>query len=551
MGDRLHGRDRCAYWARLKAETDPMRDFHRPGRSTVRSLNAMAATSHPAATLTAVDVLRAGGNAVDAAVAAAAVLGVVEPHSTGIGGDCFALFAPHGTTDIISINGSGRAPAAAAAEWYLDNGFTGIPLFSPHAVTVPGAVDAWSRLLAEHGTMGFDEVLQPAIDYAEHGYVVHGRVAQAWAANVEKLARDPTSASVFLPGGKPLAEGDVHRQEMLAETMKTIVRDGRDGFYTGTVAEDIVTYLNSLGAMHTLEDFAAHESEYTTPIKGRYRGLDVYQAPPNNPGVTALLMLHVIEGFDLAELDPLGVGRFHLEAEAARLAYNVRETDVGDPAFVDVPLDRLLSAEFAAELRAEIDPARAMDLKSIRPPTAPDTVYLCVVDSDRNAISFINSLSYAFGTGLLSPNTGVMLQNRGSGFRVELGHPNCIAPRKRPLHTIMPGMLAERERVLMPYGVMGGQYQPTGHTHLLTNILDYGMDVQAAIDCPRAFHFGDKYLLEYGIGEDVERGLQALGHETERVVMPHGGGQAIWIDWDRGTLAGGSEPRKDGCALGY
>ena len=338
---------------------------------------------------------------------------------------------------------------------------------------------------------------------------------------------------------------------MLAETMKVIAREGRDGFYTGAVAEDIVTYLNSLGALHTLEDFAAHETEFTAPIKGSYRGFDIYQVPPNNPGVTVLLMLHILEGFDLADLDPLGVERFHLEAEASRLAYNARETDVGDPAFVDVPLDKLLSQEFAAELRAKIAADKAMALKSIRPPTAPETVYLCVVDQDRNAISFINSLSYAFGTGLLSPKTGVMLQNRGSGFRVEPGHPNCIAPRKRPLHTIMPGMLADTSRVLMPYGVMGGQYQPTGHTHVLTNILDYGMDVQAAIDFPRAFHFGDKYQLERGISDGIERGLQTLGHETERLEMPFGGGQAIWIDWERGTLAGGSEPRKDGCAIGY
>ncbi|MBH62432.1 MAG: gamma-glutamyltransferase [Alphaproteobacteria bacterium] len=528
-----------------------MRDFHLPGRSTVRSMNGMAATSHPAATLTAIDVLRAGGNAVDAAVAAAAVLGVVEPHSTGIGGDCFALYAPKGSTDIVAVNGSGRAPAAATAEWDLDNGFKGIPLYSPHAVTIPGAVDAWSRLLTDHGTKGFAELLQPAIDYAEQGYVVHGRIAQAWSANAEKLSQDPTSARVFLPDGKALAEGDVHRQVMLAETMKTIVREGRDGFYAGPVAEDMVTYLNSLGALHTLDDFESHETEYVTPIKGSYRGLDVYQVPPNNPGITALLMLHVIEGFDLASLDPLSVERFHLEAEVARLAYNVRETDVGDPAFVDVPVDKLLSEEFATELRSRIDPRRAMELKSIKPPTAPDTVYLCVVDADRNAISFINSISYAFGTGLLSPNTGVMLQNRGSGFRVEPGHPNCIAPRKRPLHTIMPGMLAEADRVLMPYGVMGGQYQPTGHTHVLTNILDYGMDVQAAIDFPRAFHFGDTYLLERGLDDEIERGLQGLGHQTARPEMPHGGGQAIWIDWERGTLAGGSEPRKDGCALGY
>lgn len=528
-----------------------MRDFQFPGRSAVRSRNGMAATSHPAATLAAVNVLQDGGNAVDAAIAASAVLCVVEPQSTGIGGDCFALLAPGGSTDIVAVNGSGRAPAAASIDWYRENGFSEIPQTGAHSVSVPGAVDAWARLLADHGTMPFSEVLEPAIRYAEDGYVVHARVAGAWAAGAAKLAADPVAARVFLPDGVPLSEGDVHRQPMLGETLRAIAREGRDGFYRGAVAADIVERLGALGGLHSREDLATHETEITRPIRGRYRGYDVYQVPPNNPGLTALLMLNILEGFDLAALDPHGIERFHLEAEATRLAYNARETHLGDPEFVDVPLEHLLSSGFAAELRSRIRRDRAMELEVIRPPLSPNTVYLCVVDRHRNAVSFINSIAHGFGSGVVSPRSGVLLQNRGAGFRLEHGHPNALAPRKRPLHTIMPGMVGSGDRVVMPYGVMGGQYQPVGHVHVLTNVIDYGMDVQAAIDFPRGFHFNNEYRLERSVRADVVRGLKALGHRTAEAAGPHGGGQAIWIDWERETLAGGSEPRKDGCAIGY
>ncbi len=527
-----------------------MRDFQSPGRSAVRALNGMASTSHPLATQAALEILKAGGNAVDAAIAASAVLCVVEPQSTGIGGDCFALFAPQGSADVIAVNGSGRAPARATANWYLEREIERLPLFHSHAVTVPGAVDAWATLLERFGTMDLGRVLGAAIGFADEGYVVHERVARDWQGAAEKLARDDNAAGIFLPGGKAPKVGDVHRQPELAATLRIIAAEGRDGFYRGAVAEDIVSYLNSLDGLHALEDFAGQETEVLDPISTSYRGHQVFVVPPNNPGLTALLMLNILEAFSFAGLDPLSTERFHLEAEATRLAFNVRETYLGDPRQAEVPVENLLSKDFAQVLSREVNRQRAMALEAIRSPGHPDTIYLSVVDKDRNAISFINSTFHAFGSGLCSP-TGVVLQNRGSGFRIEPGHPNCIAPGKRPLHTIMPGMLAREGRVVMPYGVMGGHFQPVGQVHVLTNMLDFGMDPQAALDCPRGFHFNGEYGLESGVPEATASGLTELGHTVGRVASPHGGGQAIWIDWQQGTLTAGSDPRKDGCAIGY
>ncbi len=529
-----------------------MRDFHLPGRSPVYALNGMAATSQPAATFVAVDVLRAGGNAMDAAVAASAVLCVVEPQSTGIGGDCFVLYAPGGGEAVIAYNGSGRAPQAASADWFLERGIDAIDPLSAHAVTVPGAVDAWTRLVADYGQTSFDKLLQPAIDCAENGYVVHPRVAADWRAASEKLSRDEAAARIFLPGGESPPAGAVHRQPELAETLRRIAAEGRDGFYTGRVAEDMVDLLRARGGLHTLDDFAAAAGEYVTPIRTRYRGFDIVECPPNGQGIIALIMLNVLEGYRLSELEPLGVERLHLEVEAGRLAYCDRDALVADPAMAEVPVERLLAEDHAAELRARIHRDRVMT--GLPPPAFPahsDTVYLCVVDRDRNAVSFINTLFHSFGSGLVSPKTGVTLHNRGTGFVVEPGHPNCIAPRKRPLHTIIPGMALEHGRVAMPFGVMGAHYQPFGHVHFLTNVIDYGMDVQAALDAPRVFRYGDVCEVERGVSNDVARGLEALGHSVKPAKAPLGGGQAIRIDWTNGVLTGGSDPRKDGCALGY
>ncbi|MCH8112914.1 MAG: gamma-glutamyltransferase [Proteobacteria bacterium] len=529
-----------------------MRDFQLPGRSTVHALNGMAATSQPLATLAAIGMLQRGGNAVDAAITASAVLGVVEPQSTGIGGDCFALLVPGGEGKVVALNGSGRAPAAATPDWYAGRGITAIDRFSPHAVTVPGAVDAWARLLQDHGTRDFEEVLAPAIRYAEEGYVVAPRVARDWAVEAKSLAGDENARRIFLPGGKPPAAGEVHRQPELAATLRLIAKQGRAGFYEGAVAEEIVDYLRLKGGLHSLDDFADNAPEYVTPIQTSYGGLDVHQIPPNGQGIAVLIMLNILAGFDLSAMDPLGARRLHLEAEAKRLAFHVRDTLVGDPSQVAVPVEEILSAGYAERLRRSISEDMAMGLNALdQVPTHPDTVYLCVVDRDRNVVSFINSIFDGFGSGLVTPKSGILLHSRGTGFVLTEGHPNCIGPGKRPLHTIIPGLAMQGGRAVMPYGVMGAQFQPTGQVHLLTNILDYGMDLQEALDCPRAFHDGEVLGIENGISDRTADELRARGHEVVRLKEPLGGGQAIWIDWEKGTLTGASEPRKDGCALGY
>jgi len=529
-----------------------MRDFQVPGRSTAHGINGMAATSQPLATVTALNVLKAGGNAVDAAVAACAVLGVVEPQSTGIGGDCFALFSPQGRIPPIALNGSGRAPQAASVERLRGLGLNQIEYQSPHAVTVPGAVDAWSRLLADYGSKDFAELLRPAIYFAENGFAVSPRIAMDWAANAEKLTQCPTAERIFLPGGQSPLAGDIHRQPELANSLKEIARHGRDAFYKGAIADDIVGHLQSLGGLMTAEDFAQYEARYVEPIKADYRGYEIFECPPNGQGIIALIMLNILQGFDLAALDPNGAARLHLEAEATRLAYRDRAALLADPDATPVPSAHLLSPAYADGLRAHISPDRAMANLPVPGETEHrDTVYLTVVDDERNSISFINSIFHAFGSGICAPKSGIILQNRGSSFVLDSSHPNHIAPGKRPMHTIIPGMLGEGGRAVMPFGVMGGNYQATGHVHFLTNFIDYGMDPQAALDAPRAFHFENELSLENGLSKVTARALIEMGHQVKAADVPIGGGQAVHIDWQRGTLTGGSDPRKDGCALGY
>jgi gamma-glutamyltranspeptidase/glutathione hydrolase len=528
-----------------------MRDLQLPGRSPAYGVNGMAASSHPLSTQSALDILQAGGNAVDAAVAACAVQCVVEPGSTGIGGDCFALYVPGGEGEVIGLNGSGWAPQALTSDYLLEQGINKIDVSSPHAVTVPGAIDAWDRLLKDHGTMGLDKVLQHAINYAENGWAVTQRVALDWSRAADRLnATDSAKAQYTRDGVAPKA-GELWKLPKLAATLKKIAAEGRDGFYKGTVADDMVNYLNSVGGLHSLDDFAEQRAEYVTPIATNYKGYDIHQIPPNGQGITALMMLNILSGFDLPAMDPVGIERLHLETEASRLAYATRDKYVADQRFANVPVEMMLSAEFADELRAQIDPTQALDAPEATGPTYRDTIYLTVVDKDRNTCSFINSLFFSYGSGLVSPESGVILQNRGSGFRVEPGHPNNIEPRKRPMHTIIPGMCMKDGRVNLSYGVMGGGYQPVGHTHVLTNVIDYGMDPQAAIDCPRVFHTEGVLDIERGVPDNVAAGLAALGHKTGVPEMPWGGGQMIGIDWENGTLVGGSEPRKDGIALGY
>jgi gamma-glutamyltranspeptidase/glutathione hydrolase len=500
-------------------------------------------------------VLRAGGNAMDAAVAACAVLCVIEPQSTGIGGDCFCLYAPAGAGKVVALNGSGRSPEAATIDWYEQAGISAIENTSAHAVTVPGALSAWETLLKTHGRKELDELLQPAIRFAADGWPVHPKVAWDWKRLESKLRKN--GAHHFLPGGKVPEPGDIFEQPALAETLRAVARHGAKAFYEGCIASDMVKTLREKGGLHTEEDFAAglEVAGFVEPISLNWRGYDVYECPPNGQGIVALMILGMLGGMQTAPDGPLGTIRAHRHVEAGRLAYRDRDAFVADPSQVDVPVRKLLSPEYLGGLRALIRDDKAMPKmplagETLLPPHR-DTVYLCVVDRDGNACSFINSLFQGFGSGILAERSGVMLQNRGFGFRVERGHPNCIAPRKRPMHTIIPGMLMQDGQAVMPFGVMGGHYQPMGHSWFLTNFLEYGLDIQEAIDLPRLLPLGGKLQIERGIPPDVVDRLTRMGHDPELVERPHGGGQAIWIDRDRGCLVAGSEPRKDGLALGY
>jgi gamma-glutamyltranspeptidase/glutathione hydrolase len=529
-----------------------MRDFHRPGRSSVHALNGMAATSHPLATLAALDMLRQGGNAVDAAIAASAVLCVVEPMMTGIGGDCFVLYAPVGGNDIIGFNGSGRAAAAADAEALRAKGWSAIPAHDVNAITVPGAVDAWDRLMRDHGKLGLEAVFAPAIRHAEEGFAVSPRVAHDWALLVGHIKRDADAAVLYLKDGAAPSVGDVARAPALAATLRAIGRNGRDAFYDGPIAARMVKTLRGKGSVLTEEDFAATSGDYVTPLRTAYAGHELVELPPNGQGLTALLMLNILRHFDMASFAPDDATRLHLLIEAQRLAYEARDRHIADPDHMRLAPADLLADEVARALAARIDPARA--LKEVAPhldPLSRDTIYLSVVDRDRNAVSFINSTYMGFGSGIACAETGVIFQNRGAGFVLDAGHPNCLGPRKRPFHTIIPAMAVRDGRVSHSFGVMGGAYQPMGHVHVFSNMADCGLDPQAAVDAPRLLHTDGHISAEAGITPAQRAALTAKGHEVKMAALPHGGAQVIALDWARGGLMGGSDPRKDGCALGY
>jgi gamma-glutamyltranspeptidase/glutathione hydrolase len=518
----------------------------------VLSAHGMAATSMPQATLAALDVLRAGGNALDAAVAAAALLGVVEPMSTGLGGDCFCLYAPARQRRVIALNGSGRAPAAAAISWFEQQGIGALEDTSAHAVTIPGAVSAWEKLLNAHGTRGLDELLRPAIAAAEDGFFVSPVVARSWAAAADRLRRN--EAWKFLPGGRAPLFGDRFVQPELAATLRAIARHGSRGFYEGAVAADMVAALRRRGGLHTEEDFAAGRTaaHFVEPIHIGWNGLEVWQCPPNGSGLLVLMILGLLGGFGPAPDGPLGVTRWHRHIEAARLVWRDRDAFLADPLFTPIPVTELTSPAYLDELRRLIrDDAAMTALPAPGEAEHRDTVYLAVVDRDGNACSFINSLFERFGSAILAEKSGVMLHNRGFGFRLQRDHPNCIAPFKRPMHTILPGMVTRDGEAVMPFGVMGGHYQPMGQTSFLANFFDYGLDLQESLDLCRLFPAQEKLQVERGVPASLCEGLARLGHVIEPVEHPLGGGQAIWIDRARGCLLGASDPRKDGCALGY
>ncbi len=525
------------------------RDFQLPGRSPVIACEGMAATSHPLATLAAIDALRAGGTAADAAVTACAALCVIEPESTGIGGDCYCLISRPGKP-VWGYNGSGRSGATASDQALRAKGMEAIGMTSVHAVTVPGALDAWEAVLKAYGRFDLARALQPAIRCAEHGFPVSQRVAWDWSRHVAKLKADLGATKHYLFDGKAPKEGDVVKLPALAATLKTIVAKGARAFYEGEIAEDMATTVSARGSFLTADDFAKHRGNEVTPISTNYRGLDLLEIPPNGQGLTALVMLNILENFDLAALDPSGPERFHLVLEVARLAYAVRDTHIADVPHMRIPVADLIDKGFAKKLASKIDLKRRAKLPAT-PTPGNDTVYLTVVDRDRLAVSFINSLYSNFGTGICTEKTGILLTNRGACFTLQPNHPNTFGPRKRPLHTIIPAMAMRDGRCDMSFGVMGAHYQPMGHVQIVLNMLDYGMDVQQAIDHPRFFFEDEQTVVERGTPADTIEGLKQRGHTVAIAPSPWGGAQTIKIDWERGVLIGGSEPRKDGCALGY
>ena len=526
-----------------------MRDFHLPGRSPVLATNGMCATSHPLASRTAIRILEDGGNAVDAAIAAAVLLGICEPQMTGIGGDCFVLLKPAGEDRIVALNGSGRAPAALAAAELRDRGLDKIPLNGPESVTVPGAVDAFCRLATDWGRIGIAACLAPAIHYGEAGVPVAPRTAFDWAASAGTLQGD--ARRFYLNQGSIPKTGQSFRHPKQAEVLRRIASDGRRGFYEGEIAEDMVAALNARGGCHTLADFAATACDYTEPVSGDYKGVELVEHPPNGQGATAILMANILAQFDLPSMEPFGAARAHIEAEAAKLAYDARNRFIADADHTH-RLGHMLAPETAERLAALIDPARAMASPATPSETVhKDTVYLTVVDKDRMAVSLIYSIYKTFGSGIASSNFGILFQNRGIGFTLEAGHPNEAAGGKRPMHTIIPGMLKRSGRVIMPFGVMGGAYQSNGHARFLTNMVDFGLDPQSAIDAPRSFSDAGAMKVERSYDERVRQELGDMGHQVVVPDAPLGGAQAILIDHENGCLLGASDPRKDGAALGY
>lgn len=527
------------------------RDYFSPGRSTAVAENGMAATSQPLATLSAIEILKAGGNAMDAALAAVAVQCVVEPAMTGIGGDCFALVAPSNGSPVTSFNGSGYAPAGLTSDLLRDAGHSAIPQESPYAVTIPGAIDMWTQLHAKYGSIEFLRILAPAIKAAENGYRVSGKIAYDWAMNRPRLESNAAAAKHFLPNGVTPKTGDRMANPALAKTLKAIAKDGRSAFYEGEVAEELVAVLNELGGTHTAQDFADFAGFETSPISAPFRDHVLAECPPNGQGLAALMIARILDGFDLSDDVVSEADRIHLLAEATKAAYRQRDQLVADPDHVTFNINEVLGDAFISDLRGRIKLDVASASSVWDGPNHRDTVYLTVVDRDRNAVSLINSIFAGFGSGIFAPESGVLLHNRGCGFCLIPDHPNELGPRKRPMHTIIPGMLLKDGKAVMPFGVMGGQYQATGHAHFLSHILDRGYDIQHANEAPRSFWWDGVLSLEPPFGNDIRADLEGRGHKVDWADKPTGGCQAIYIDHDRGVLLGSSDHRKDGMALGY
>ena len=529
-------------------------------RSPVYGRNGMVATSQPFATAAGLEILVKGGNAADAAVAAGAALNVTEPTSTGIGGDMFALYYSAVTKRVTALNGSGRAPAALTLNRLKKDGFSSeLPPFHAHTVTVPGACAGWFDLIERHGSLSMADVLAPAIRLASEGFPVAPITAHSWQRAAQNQLKSAPNGSELTIDGRGPEPGEIFHNPNLARTFEIVARGGRSAFYEGEIAEAVVNVITEAGGCMSVEDLATHTSTWEEPISVTYRGLRVYECPPNGQGITALIALNILEGFDLNALDSLSTERLHLMIEAMRLAFADARWYVADPGFSDIPLKELLSKDYANKRRTLIDEKHAtVDLKHGTPANSSNTVYLSVVDKFGNACSFINSNYWGFGTGIVPKGFGFTLQNRGHNFSLDPNHPNRLEPRKRPYHTIIPAMVTREDGSLFAsYGVMGGFMQPQGHVQVLSALVDDGLDPQFALDLPRfcigAEEAGGRVALEEGIQDDVVAALEAMGHPVNMVSgydrSLFGRGQVILRDPETGVLVAGSDPRADGCAM--
>jgi gamma-glutamyltranspeptidase/glutathione hydrolase len=534
-------------------------------RSTVIARHGMAATSQPLAALAAIDMLKSGGNAIDAAIAANAVIGLVEPMSCGIGGDLFAIIWDASSQKLYGLNASGRAPARATIEYFRTNGMSEIPASGPLSWSVPGCVDGWDQMRIRFGTKDWNALLNTAIRYAEEGFPVSEVIASYWAGAERSLRRVPTSAACYLPGGKPPGKGDIFQNPDLARTLRLIAQQGRDAFYKGAIAREIAAYSAQVGGLLALEDLAEHASNWVEPVSTNYRGYDVWELPPNGQGIAVLQMLNLLEPYDLKAMGFGSPKVLHLMIEAKKLAYEDRARYYADPEKAGVPLARLISKEYARERGKQIDPERAAAAPAAGDLTpAGETIYLVVADGAGNAVSLIQSNYNGFGSQHVPGHLGFALQNRGCLFALDPEHLNRLEPRKRPFHTIIPGFVTRDGKPWCAFGVMGGDMQPQGHVQVLTNMIDFGMDVQEAGDAPRWRHLGSSeptgtpaqpgggaVTLETGFPPETRRALERMGHRLTDSRGGYGGYQAIRIDQDRNILMGGSEPRFDGAAIGY
>ena len=547
-------------------------EYDRPGpdpsqsRSVVVATNGIVATSHPLAAQVGVDVLKDGGNAADAAIAASAMIGLVEPMSCGIGGDLFVIYWDATTEKLYGLNESGSSPKKLTRQFFIDNGHEYIPTFGPLSWSVPGCVDGWEELRRTFGTKGFKELLQPSIDYAENGFAIPRVIGGYWRGAEPRLSEWKDSKKTYLPDGRAPRLGEVFRNPYLAKTYRLIAERGRDAFYEGDIAKQIVEFSEANGGFFSMEDFTEHKSEWVDPVSTTYRGYELWELPPNGQGIAALQILNVLEGYDIKSMGRGSADYLHLFVEAKKLAFADRAKFYADPAFSKLPVDELISKEYGEKQRARIDMQKAATNVPAGDPKLEhgDTIYLTVVDKDRNCCSFIQSNYYGFGSQVVPGDLGFALQNRGALFALDDDHLNRFESGKRPFHTIIPAMVTKDGKPWFCYGVMGGDMQPQGHVQVLVNLIDFGMNVQAAGDAARVRHLGSQtptgrpmdseggaVAVESGIPRKAIQELQRRGHTVVRSPGGFGGYQGILIDWENGTLHGATEPRKDGAAVGY